>query len=432
MTTASSSLPSELTISDKFFDPVSDILCHYTRSSRLCDFEDADFLRLGVLRTLSQCKSGRDFIQQQRELYDTLVTRSALFGSLHSPRRLELLREVDSQLYARGSQKLQSEDLLQLFPELAQRAVWAADGHKIEHACHARRDDQGRLVAVNSLYLLCLHSGLLCPLGPVQGNGIYRHELPVFRRAAARWIQRQGQRRKNSPAPLFLLDPAFVDNQFWNQMRQAQAAGARVITPLKENMNPAKGKVRVFDRQDEVNLGVNGDLEITFQNGILMRLVSYTDPETDVCYQFLTTDFELRPGVIAWLYFLRWRIEKIFDTAKNKLEEHKAWANGEVAQEIQSHFLAITHNALILFRHDLQSEHGIQEDKLKAKRQENLQRRSAAAESQGRRLHPLTFKLPEIVQLTLQFIRALRNYIIAKARLRNVLSEIRAMLIAYL
>ena len=49
--------------------------------------------------------------------------------------------------------------------------MWAVDGHKIKHACHAVRDSKGRQVAPNTLYMLCLHSGLFFNLAPVQGDG---------------------------------------------------------------------------------------------------------------------------------------------------------------------------------------------------------------------------------------------------------------------
>ena len=141
---------------------------------------------------------------------------------------------------------------------------------------------------------------------------------------------------------------------------------------------------------------------------------------------------ELRPGVIAWLYLLRWRIEKVFDTSKNKLEETKAWATGEVARQIQGHFLALTHNLLVLFRGFLESDFGIREEKLEDKRSQHLEKREEAAQAQGRQLNPLHRKMPLIVQLSLQFIRTLRNQIIAKVTFQKALPQIRAMLVAYL
>ena len=163
-----------------------------------------------------------------------------------------------------------------------------------------------------------------------------------------------------------------------------------------------------------------------------MRLIQFADPETGTCYQFLTTDLELRPGVIAWLYLLRWRIEKVFDTSKNKLEETKAWANGDVARQIQGHFLALTHNLLVLFRGFLESDFGMRDQKIEEKRRHHLEQREKTAQARGRQLHPLHWKMPLIVQLSLQFIRTLRNQILAKVSFHKALAQIRAMLVAYL
>jgi hypothetical protein len=386
---------------------------------------------LGFLRTLSQARSGRDFLQQQQEIFENDVQRSSFFDCLHSKRRLQFLDEVGWELYARGRQGQQA-DLLQLFPELRDRRVWAGDGHKIQHACHALRDSKGRQVAPNTLYLLCLHSGLMFNLAAVQGDGRYRHEMPVFRQALPEFLRKEFSQGKGQRPPLFILDPAFVDHQFWEQYSQLRECGALMITRAKDDIAPKHFAPRSFDRDDPVNLGVDADCLVTFAGGQKMRLIQFADPETGICYQFLTTDLELRPGVIAWLYLLRWRIEKVFDTSKNKLEETKAWANGEVAHQIQGHFLALTHNLLVLFRGLLESNFGMRDQKVEEKRRHHLEQREKTAQAQGRQLHPLHWKMPLIVQLSLQFIRTLRNQILAKVSFHKALAQIRAMLVAYL
>jgi hypothetical protein len=392
---------------------------------------DVEFLRLGFLRTLGQSRSGRDFLQQQQEIFDIDVPRASFFDTLHSKRRRQFLQEVSWRLYVRGRQSL-APDLLSAFPELKGRVVWAGDGHKIEHACHALRDSKGRQVAPNTLYLLCLHSGLMLHLAAVQGDGQYRHEMPVFRQALPEVLRQEFSGRKKSRAPLLIVDPAFIDHTFWDQQHQLRAAGALMITRAKNDICPQKFEERSFDRNDPVNTGVDTDCRVTFAGGQQMRLIQYADPETGEGFQFLTTDMELRPGVIAWLYLLRWRIEKVFDTAKNKLEETKAWATGETARQIQGHFLALTHNLLVLFRGLLESEFAMRDQKLVDKRQRSLEQRQKKAQAEGRQLHPYHWKMPAIVQLSLQFIRTLRNQILAKVRFNDALTQIRAMLIAYL
>jgi len=417
---------------DQLLAPMENVRRNFTRFGRDCPgLPDPEFLRLGFLRTLSQARSGRDFLQQQQEIWDTVIQRSAFFDSLHSERRLHFLNETSWELYARGRHS-QPTDLLACFPELQGRRVWAVDGHKIEHACHALRDGKGRQVAPNTLYLLCLHSGLLFNLAAVQGDGCYHHEMPVLRQALPEFLRKEFSRGKGRRAPLCLLDPAFIDHHFWDRQSQLRQCGALMITRAKDDLAPKHFQKRSFDATDRVNVGINTDSLITFAGGQQMRLIQYADPETGDCYQFLTTDLELRPGVIAWLYLLRWRIEKVFDTSKNKLEETKAWATGEVARKVQGHFLAITHNLLVLFRGFLESDFGMREEKLEDKREKQLERREKAAQTQGRELHPLHRKMPPIVQLSLQFIRTLRNQILAKVSFHKALPQIRAMLVAYL
>ena len=122
---------------EQILAPVEYVMENYSRLIRDCPgIPDRDFVRLGFQRNLSQVRSGRDFLQQQREVFDTEIQRSSFFDSLHSRRRLDFLAEVSWQLYVRGRQS-QPNDLLEAFPELRGRRVWAGDGHKIEHAAHA-------------------------------------------------------------------------------------------------------------------------------------------------------------------------------------------------------------------------------------------------------------------------------------------------------
>ena len=420
---------------DQLLTPLEEVMSDFTRQGRACPgISDRDFTRFGVWRTLSQARSGRDFLQQQREVFDTPVQRSSFFDTLHSPRRQRFLAEAAFQVYARGRQRQrdQGADLLAAFPELHARSVWAVDGHQIEHACHALRDAKGRQVAPNTLYVLCLHSGLLCNLAAVQGDGEYHHEMPVFRGALPAFLQQELPSRRRTGRALIIVDPAYVDHAFWSQQQQLREAGALMIMRAKEDSAPLKVQPRAVDDQDPINLGVEADALVTFAGGAVLRRVRYTDPETGVGYEFLTTDLELRPGVIAWLYLLRWRIEKVFDTAKNKLEESKAWATGSLARQIQGHFLAMTHNLLVLFRGLLAQHFGMREEKLERRRLTELDRREEVAERKGARLHPLHRLMPTIVQLSLQFIRTLRNHILAHRSFRQTLPQMRAMLVAYL
>ena len=246
------------------------------------------------------------------------------------------------------------------------------------------------------------------------------------------FLRQELRRRKRAPRPLFIIDPAFIDHEFWSRLALLRRCGAQMIIRAKSDIAAKKMERRPFDAEDPANTGVAEDWLVTFAGRTVLRLVQYTDPETGENYQFLSTDLELRPGVIAWLYLLRWRIEKAFDTAKNKLQESKAWATGQVARQIQAHFLAITHNLLLLFRGFRERDFGIREEKLEKRRTQHLEQRERFARCHGGRLHPLHYKMPHIVQLSLQYIRTLRNQILRQNSFRAALPQIQAMLGDYL
>ncbi|MCK6499450.1 MAG: hypothetical protein L6Q38_08220 [Nitrospira sp.] len=419
---------------DQLLAPAIALLDGYIRSVRTEGaISDPDFVRLGILRVLSQAVSGRDFLQQCAETFGEPLERSTFFDTLHSARRQALVSELNALLVARTDVRRGDprEDLLSAFAELRDRAVYAVDGHQLEHACHAARDRKGSYVPGNTLYLLCLHSALLVNLGAVQGDGQYGHELPVFRRRLVDWLQRRGK-TKGSARPIFVGDPAFVDKQFWLQMRRWEQRGALIITRTKANMDPIVYSNLPWDPHASVNQGIQAHELVGFDGGGSMRRIRYIDPETGTSYEFLTSVPDLEPGLIALLYLLRWRIEKVFDTGKNKLQETKDWATGVVAREIRAHFFALTHNLLTLLRRELDRRHGIRELKIERKRQNSMERRVKSARKLNRSVHPIQWKLPAIVQLTAQFIRTLRNGIWSKARWLKVLPQFQASLSAYL
>jgi hypothetical protein len=335
---------------------------------------------------------------------------------------------LNTQVVRSGREQL--PDLLASFPELAGRAVLAVDGHHVEHAVHSPDDHKGGKVSANNLYLLCLHTGLLWNLGAVQGDGRHGHELPVFRKRIENWLPHY-KAPKGERTPIFIGDPAFVDKVFWTRMAMT-GAKARFITRTKANMKPIVYNARRWDVSDPVNAGVEADELVGFDGAMTMRLIRYRDPETGTQYEFLTSVEDLAPGLIAMLYLARWRIEKVFDTTKNKLEESKGWAVGLTAQEMRAHLVALTHNLLMLFRERLGREHGLKEEKVERKHADQLRDRQEKAQAVGRQVAPIQGFLPAVVQLTSQFVRAVRNGILGQMGWKAILRNLRAAMSAYL
>jgi hypothetical protein len=406
------------TVGESFFEPALRLLRDHCRHRRdTPELSDEQFLRVGLLRILGHCDSGRDFLQACQDRGEELA-RATWFDALHSRRRAAMVAEVATRSYEVFERFLRPRDWLGAFPELAGRAVWAVDGHHLEHAGHAARDPKDEFVSVGLVYGLCLHSGLQRALVPFQGNGVRRHEFPVFKQHLPRWLQQD----RGEKVPIVVGDPAYIDVLHWaTQKRLRQAL---IITREKENMKPTVIAQHPFDAQDPVNRGVEADQMAGYTYAYMRRIV-YCDPATGERFIFLTTEDSLRPGVIALLYLLRWKIEKVFDVFKNKLHQQKAWANGDIAAHTQAHLTALTHNLLTILLATLEQA-GFREQKI-----ERQQAARRDAQPDHRRV-PAQEMVRHAAQLTCQFIRLLRHCLFYNTSWRDALPLFRLRLEAYL
>ncbi|MBL8399283.1 MAG: hypothetical protein JNL84_14265 [Candidatus Accumulibacter sp.] len=67
--------------------------------------------------------------------------------------------------------------------------------------------------------------------------------------------------------------------------------------------------------------------------------------------EFLTNEFKLEPGIIAFLYSRRWEEEKCFDTWKNDFSLAKAWGASLAAIENQVRLAIVTSLLVALLLH---------------------------------------------------------------------------------
>jgi hypothetical protein len=67
---------------------------------------------------------------------------------------------------------------------------------------------------------------------------------------------------------------------------------------------------------------------------------------------------ESAPGVVAQLYFMRWRIGKSFDALKNKLHEVKAWALSLEAKRMEATFIVLAYNLSQLLHEKVEEDQG--------------------------------------------------------------------------
>ena len=102
-----------------------------------------------------------------------------------------------------------------------------------------------------------------------------------------------------------------------------------------------------------------------------LRRVEYKCPETLNKYTSITTEWKPRPGVIAWLYFSRWRIEKVFDVFERKLGQDNAWVTDEHdknAAPCQPEFICMGYSILLFMQSVLATRAGIKDLKSEEKR----------------------------------------------------------------
>jgi len=403
----------------------------YTREERKCPaFTDRDYVLAGVCRVFSQSRSGRDFLQCLQSCSLPEVKRGTFFSTLHSGRRTRMVTEIASGLANwadRGAQR-DGIDYLEDFSDLAGLEVFAGDGHSIEHACHACEDD-GKYAPSSAIYLLNLRTGISRPFATVSGNGKRRHEMPVLKSTLPGW----NAPGNNSRGRVIVYDRAAIDNQFWTL--QARRQGLYVICRMRSNMTPVFRQPMAFDADDPVNLGIKGFFLTGFINAGTVYEVLYEDPETGTEYSFFTTAETIkRPGLIAWLYFLRWRIEKMFDNFENDFEESKEWANGNEAQLAHMTFVSMAYNISRIILTFMKLTEGVGDRKVEEKFEKDLERREQVAATKDRKVHPLhRITLPNrMPKLSLQFIRALRNHILLPSCLAAILPILTACLLKYL
>ena len=141
-------------------------------------------------------------------------------------------------------------------------------------------------------------------------------------------------------------------------------------------------------------------------------------------FEFITTVFDVPPGVIASLYKRRWDIEKVFDELKNKLNESKAWATSPTAKEMQAHFLCLAHNLLELLTRRLAAEHQIRDEAGLRRQQKRLDQQKAAAAKKGRILSSLLTASLRPLQRSIKLIRWLRTHWFFSAPLAQFLPRL--------
>lgn len=408
----------------------------HTRHERACKFSDRDFITMGCHRVLGSFQSGRDFLQHKLEVDGQSLARSTFFKALSSDRRFQLTKDVSQGIFKVIQREMDSlgVDYFKDFSELDEYDIYAGDGHFIEHACHTAVHDpkkekrrEGKLPKLHAaglLYVQNLRNGLLSLFAPVTDGGCKNHEMPIFRKNHDEFFERTSRK------VIYVLDRAYVDKYWWGER---MGKGANFVSRSKSNFSLTICGELDFDEKLPVNTGIKRDFLAGMGNSsAAFRFIDYEDPETGEAYQFYTSLMDIQPGLVAWLYFKRWTIEKTYDTSKNSLNEQKAWATGENALQIQAHIITIVYNLLRLFNEiTFESMDSEEKKNYQKKYSDWIIKREKKAQSKGRSIHSLLKKSLRMPKIAIQFIRCLKNNFTCSKPLEALLPILRLRLTCY-
>ena len=358
------------TVLADLLDPVSRALARVRHAAVGRTLTMADFIALGVLRQLQGTPTLREQVQTLLHLDPETAARGPLARStwsdaLAAPTREAVLRDLVPALVKEANAVL--PDRLAGLPGLDDRPVRAIDGTYQAESAHCRRRTprQGGEDNPKGHALLSFYNLRLGVPEDVRVDTRSRHETRILRD-----YDQDAQALTRERRGLWLVDRAFIDAPFWDAKQRALQV--TMITRMKSNLcvDSTEG-LPVAD--DPVNAGVIRDLRITLTSSpATWRLITYRARRGGEL-QFLTNDFSLLPGVVAFLYFHRWEEEKCFDTWKNDFAQAKAWGKGTVAIANQARLAIITSLLVAILLHTRLGAAGAHDVKAWAKQEKRQQ-----------------------------------------------------------
>jgi ribosomal protein L13 len=405
------------TVYNNFSEPALQLVAACL-SFRVCPkLSDPAWVSIGIQRALHESATGRAFLQTHGADLDSCPDYSHYFHTLKSPRRLQLLQEVN-QLFARRL-KASLPDELAGFPQLDNFDLYAGDGHWHQAASHDPILEE-KTYATGHFYVLDLRRRTLGRLATARG----KKEQDIHA------LKRLTQERLRQGAPvgrqvIYVWDKAVIDFRFWHRLKTT--AGIYFISLEKENMALQVMGHPVWDQADPINHGVLQDEFVGSRNGVLLRRITCQAPDTGQIRVFLTTEMTLPPGLIAHLYHRRWQIEKVFDGLKNKLNEKKSWATSPTAKAAQAEFLCLTHNLIRRLEQELASQEAVINEPDCTRHLARWAQQKSATEKAGR-LWPSTWDtLQKPVLYSVKLIRWLRSSIQSGLAWTAALPRLRAL-----
>lgn len=357
------------TVLQDWFEPMERAFSKVRYSDRM--FQSLPMMGYALLGGLRQLLS----IQSLREQVQTLfhwdvsaerlpVPRSTGSDAMGSRTRRDLLRQASHHLVAAARKTL--TDKFSAIDGLAQRPILAIDATYQKESSHFVRVLPKEGGSDNQKgHMLLTYYDLRCGI-PVQvktetGSLGEMRLLKEDNPEATDWSR---VRRA-----IYVVDRAFIDGAYWDERKKS--IHATVITRMKSTL-----VYTLIEQRDVSALPCNEKVLSDHVIDLMCakqpwRLIEWRSPE-GIVYRYLTNDFSLEAGVVAFLYYRRWDEEKYFDNFKNDLANAKAWGKSPVAIEQQAVMGLMTYILTRLFLqrryHELDLPTGDSTQKLKQAR----------------------------------------------------------------
>ena len=407
------------TLFRKLTQPLTGLVQHCNHKRKCNTLTDQEWIETGLLRILSQEPSGRAFLQKLFDVGRAVVKRSLFFETLKSNRRLKLCREVSLSLYEEMRANNQRTDPFEQFGSLGEYDIYAGDGHYHAAAVHDEKKS-GKKHPTQHFYSADLRTHALRHLTLADTSGVRKreHDTRALKRLDIETL-RQGAPKGRKV--VYVWDRAGIDFLQWFKWKHA--GGIYFISREKKNMELMAIAELPYDNEDPINAGVQS-YQMIGCSGVSMCRVVYECPVSGETYGFVTSLSNLPPGLIAYLYKSRWDIEKIFDQMKNKLAEKKAWATSFTAKNMQAQFICIAHNLMLILEQCLRKQ-GIENTIEDNRRRKRLDKALASTRIKRVKLPTFLTTPRRPTQLSVKFIRWLRNNLYANTSWVEALGSLR-------
>ena len=288
------------------------------------------FLLLGCLRQLQSHHSLREQVQSLMHLDNASkppLARSTWSDALASKKRCHITQEAFSNLvdHERDSLPERFNDM----PNLGKRSIIAIDASYQKESAHynpvypmqgGTDNQKGHML----MTFYDLRKGV--PLD-VKAKTTSLGEMRVIKEELddSHWM-----RVKNA---LYSVDRAFIDVRYWDVRKQKY--NATMITRFKSIMKYTENSSLPIAKLT-CNEGVISDTEVTLKlSKQTWRRIEFVNTQGEK-YIYLTNDFSLEPGELAFIYHRRWDEEKYFDNFKNDLASTKAWGKSPTSIQQQA------------------------------------------------------------------------------------------------